>query len=341
VLKFSGIVRKKGKTKSEGMSEEKGENLSFSERNLRNSDFTRQDDEFEVSQSMEDGRVARLSAKLMRVAQEKESIRQEKEGYRRALEELYGKERQYVLTQKLQADASRRLNVSNQESLKLRHELESERALRMGLERDLLLIREDTSELHESEKELKAERFRNQGELIQMREKVWELDQEKRRISHLNRFIAKHSALAPHTSLGPTPVQPPQGVAPVDHSAWEASSSTDNRSLYSVPHSQLEAKTNPQPVLKSRNSYTSTPSSTTTGTSPTVSFAANFDTTNNSFRTVNSSRTTGRLNHEAKGGMTPSHGVKSRATPNPRDGLFLSEPEVIYVSISQSTSYIL
>jgi hypothetical protein len=56
------------------------------------------------------------------------SILNENINLKKNLDDMYGKERAYVLSQKLARDASRRLNVSHQDSLRLKKELDYERA---------------------------------------------------------------------------------------------------------------------------------------------------------------------------------------------------------------------
>jgi hypothetical protein len=98
-------------------------------------------------------RAARLAAKLKRVALEKEDIRGR-------YEELCRRERQFVLSTKQAADASRRLNVSHQEVLRLRKDLAGERLARMQAVADLQNVREDMQQLQGSEHALRHERAR-------------------------------------------------------------------------------------------------------------------------------------------------------------------------------------
>eukprot|EP01034_Spumella_vulgaris_P021689 gene21689-27731_t len=128
----------------------------------------------------------RMLSKLRKSGQERESLKEQ-------FEALKAKERQFLLSNKLAQDASRRLRISHQDLLRTKKELDTERLVHADTERDLRLIRQDTLELKQSESHLREERARMVHEVAMLRERVATLDDERRRNGQLSKFVTKHS----------------------------------------------------------------------------------------------------------------------------------------------------
>ena len=122
---------------------------------------------------------------------------QDREVLKVAFEELKTKERQFIVNTKIANDASRRLRIAHQQLIQTKRDLENEITLRVATERDLQCIREDTATLRTSEAALKEERMRYLSELASLRERVREVDHERKRMGQLNRFVQKHATEPP------------------------------------------------------------------------------------------------------------------------------------------------
>ena len=70
------------------------------------------------------------------------------------------KERQFLLSNKIAQDATRRLRLSYQESEKLKRELEVEKGFHATKDRDLNQLKVEFKEIQESERNLREERSR-------------------------------------------------------------------------------------------------------------------------------------------------------------------------------------
>jgi hypothetical protein len=102
---------------------------------LKNSNINESNDNNDVNfeldlTAIEIKKNAKLSSKFVAILNENINLKKK-------LDDVYGKERSYVLSQKLARDASRRLNVSHQESLRLKKELNFERTACTQLGADL------------------------------------------------------------------------------------------------------------------------------------------------------------------------------------------------------------
>lgn len=117
----------------------------------------------------------------------------EREALKKDYEELKLKERHFLVNTKIANDCARRLRSTHQELVRTKRELEVESAARAVAERDLHLIRDDTVALRTSEAALKEERARYLAEIAGLRERVREVDHERKRMTQLNRFVNKHS----------------------------------------------------------------------------------------------------------------------------------------------------
>ena len=116
----------------------------------------------------------------------------EREALKAAYEEVKTKERHFVVNTKIANDCARRLRITHQDLIRVKKELEQEQAARAVAERDLHCIRQDTAGLREAEASLKEERSRHLAELAMLRERVREVDHERKRLSQLHRFVEKH-----------------------------------------------------------------------------------------------------------------------------------------------------
>ena len=116
----------------------------------------------------------------------------EREALKAAYEEVKTKERHFVVNTKIANDCARRLRITHQDLIRVKKELEQEQTARAVAERDLHCIRHDTAGLREAEASLKEERSRHLAELAMLRERVREVDHERKRLSQLHRFVEKH-----------------------------------------------------------------------------------------------------------------------------------------------------
>ena len=123
---------------------------------------------------------------LKRVSRERDVLKE-------AVEELRKKERHYDLNAKLTQDAARRLRISHQELTKTKKDLEIALEQSNVHERDLYLLRQETVELKKSEGFLKEERAKMIAEVAQLRERVREMDDERKQHLYLSKFVSKHA----------------------------------------------------------------------------------------------------------------------------------------------------
>lgn len=127
----------------------------------------------------------------------------DREALKKEYEELKLKERHFLANSKIANDCARRLRTTHCELVRTKRELEIEAAARAVAERDLHLIRDDTAALRTSEAALKEERARHLSEMAALRERVREVDHERKRMFQLNRFVNKHAtSTAPDFSSG-------------------------------------------------------------------------------------------------------------------------------------------
>lgn len=159
----------------------------------------------------------RLLSRLKKSGQEREQLKVE-------YEKLKGQERQFLMSSKIAHDSSRRLRVTYQELIKVRKELEIEKAAHNAVERDLLLIKEDCVPVRQSEAALKEERCRLLAELATLRLRVREVDEERQRMFQLNRFITKH---VPETAVTAAPRSNTTTIANKSSSNADSSSSNN------------------------------------------------------------------------------------------------------------------
>jgi hypothetical protein len=155
-------------------------------------------------------RASRLAAKLQRVAVEKDELRGR-------YEDMCKRERQYVLAAKQASDATRRLTVLQHDHLRLKTEYDTERQRRAQLAADLAALRDDAQHWQASEHAVRAERERYAAEVAVLRSRVATLEDERKSLVRLTRFVSKHAppvgvAMAAATAAGPA--AEPRGTGP-------------------------------------------------------------------------------------------------------------------------------
>jgi len=155
-------------------------------------------------------RASRLAAKLQRVAVEKDELRGR-------YEDMCKRERQYVLAAKQASDATRRLTVLQHDHVRLKTEYDTERQRRAQLAADLAALRDDAQHWQASEHAVRAERERYAAEVAVLRSRVATLEDERKSLVRLTRFVSKHAppagvAAAAATAAGPA--VEPRGTGP-------------------------------------------------------------------------------------------------------------------------------
>jgi chromosome segregation ATPase len=102
-------------------------------------------------------------------------------------EELRNKERKFMLASKQSEDTSRRLRSLHAENEELRASLQRERSLKEAAMADAAALRDETAALQMSERSLREERSRTLTELSVLRQRVREMDMERKSHYAMNR----------------------------------------------------------------------------------------------------------------------------------------------------------
>jgi predicted nuclease with TOPRIM domain len=129
---------------------------------------------------VKDTKTARMAAKLKKVMQEYELLKKQNE-------ELLKEKRVQLVTAKLANDSKQRLKQYHLDNLRLTQEVDTLRKAVQSLEQDIQIVTEDSKEIRQSEHHLREERAKTLSEVTQLRERVRELDNERKRYAQINR----------------------------------------------------------------------------------------------------------------------------------------------------------
>lgn len=144
----------------------------------------------------------RNSAKQKMLVEKLRVSGKERENWKQEYERLKAKERQFVVTERMHEDTSRRLKkaFSDLQRIKKEHEQQSLRLLEC--ERENGILKHDVVGFQKQEELLRAERDRLLSEVAECRTRIKYFEQEDARVAKLNRFVHKHSGPSTTSNVG-------------------------------------------------------------------------------------------------------------------------------------------